>query len=83
MRWEGFRLNVNTHSGMVNTDSGNDPKSVHVHPEWVFTFVRIRCSRSAGMAVHDGPEYAHMAIFLWPFSSLSAFTVSLDIIVYL
>lgn len=35
---------MNTYSGMVNTHSGNDPKSVHVQP---------------GMSVHDGPEYAN------------------------
>ena len=55
MRWEGFRLNVNTDSGMMNTDSGNAGKvftlnrnersrttrlGVHVEPEWLFTLGR-------------------------------------------
>ena len=48
---------MNTHSGNVNTDSGNLPKSVHVQPGItvhvrsvrVFTFVRNRCSPSSGI----------------------------------
>jgi hypothetical protein len=29
----------------MNTDSGKIGKSVHVEPEWLFTFERNRCSR--------------------------------------
>jgi len=43
---------------MVNTDSGKSSKSVHLQPEWLFTLNQNRCSRSSGMGVHDGPEYA-------------------------
>ena len=50
--------NVNADSGMVNTDSGKSSKSVHLQPEWLFTLNQNRCSRSSGMGVHDGPEYA-------------------------
>jgi hypothetical protein len=42
----------------VNSNSGKTGKSVHVQPEWVFTFDQNRCSRSAGISVHFGPEYA-------------------------
>jgi hypothetical protein len=55
---ELFWSNVNTHSGMVNSDSGKTGKSVHVQPDWVFTFNQNRCSRSTGMGVHFAPEYA-------------------------
>ncbi len=48
MRWERFRLNVNTDSGKVNTDSG---KSIQV-----FTFGRNSRSRSTGLGVHVHPE---------------------------
>lgn len=51
-------FDVSRLSGKVNTNSGNHPKSVHVCPEWLLTFVRNRCSRSARMTVHDGTEYA-------------------------
>jgi hypothetical protein len=33
MRWKRFWLNVNTDSGIVNTDSGKAGKSVHLEPE--------------------------------------------------
>ena len=52
---------MNTHSGNVNTDSGNLPKSVHVQPGitvhvrsvQVFTFVRNRCSPSSGICTSE------------------------------
>ena len=49
---------VNGDSGNVNSDSGNNRKSVHVQPEQVFTMNRNRCSRSTRMSVHDQPDYA-------------------------
>jgi hypothetical protein len=42
----------------VNTDSGKSLKSVHLQPESLFTLNQNGCSRSSGMGVHDGPEYA-------------------------
>ncbi len=53
---------VNGDSGNVNTDSGNNRKSVHVQPEQVFTMNRNRCSRSTGMSVHDQPDYAEFLV---------------------
>jgi hypothetical protein len=44
----------------VNTDSGKSLKSVHLQPEWLFTLNQNGCSRSSGMGVHDGPEYAFL-----------------------
>jgi hypothetical protein len=49
MRWEEFRLNVNSDSGMVNTHSGKYPK--------MFTFSRNGCSRSIRIGVHVEPEW--------------------------
>lgn len=69
-------MKLNTHSGMVSSDSGKKPKSVHDKPEWVFTFVQNRCSRSTRMGVHVGPEYAlDGASDLWS-DGLSAFTLT-------
>jgi len=51
-------LNVNSDSGNVNTDSGKSLKSVHLQPESLFTLNQNGCSRSSGMGVHNGPEYA-------------------------
>jgi len=34
------------------------PESAFTFPEPVFTFNQNWCSRSSGMGVHDGPEYA-------------------------
>ena len=51
-------MNVNSDSGNVNTDSGKSLKSVHLQPESLFTLNQNGCSRSSGMGVHDGPEYA-------------------------
>ena len=51
MQGESFRLNVNTHSGHAL-------KVFTLEPESVFTIKQIRCSRSSGMGVHVGPEYA-------------------------
>jgi hypothetical protein len=48
MRCEGFRFNVNTDSGMMNTDSGKSGK--------VFTFNQNERSRSTGIGVHVEPE---------------------------
>ena len=49
MRWERFRIIVNSDSGMVNTDSGKTGK--------VFTINQNRCSRSAGIGVQVEPEW--------------------------
>ena len=51
-------MNVNSDSGNVNTDSGKSLKSVHLQPESLFTLNQNGCSRSSGMGVHNGPEYA-------------------------
>lgn len=48
MRWEEVRRNVNTHSGMVNSDSGNSRK--------VFTLNQNERSLSTGTGVHVEPE---------------------------
>ena len=53
MQGESFRLNVNTHSGHAL-------KVFTLEPESVFTIKQIRCSRSSGMGVHVGPEYARV-----------------------
>ena len=53
---------MNGDSGIVNSDSGNDRKSVHVQPEQVFTMNRNRCSRSTRMSVHDQPDYALLPV---------------------
>lgn len=45
---------MNSDSGIVNTDSGKIGK--------VFTLNQNERSRSAGIGVHDGPEYAVLAI---------------------
>jgi len=45
MRWEGFWLNVNSDSGIVNSYSGNSGEVFTLKPEWVFTFDQNRCSR--------------------------------------
>ncbi len=47
IRWRGFCLNVNTHTGIVNTDTGNRVK--------VFTFNQYECSRCSGISVHVRP----------------------------
>jgi len=49
MRWRAFRTNVNTHSGMMNSDSGNPGK--------VFTLNRNERSRSTRIGVHVEPEW--------------------------
>ena len=49
---------MNSDSGNVNTDSGKSLKSVHLQPESLFTLNQNGCSRSSGMGVHNGPEYA-------------------------
>ena len=57
MRWKRFWLNVNTHSGNVNTYSGKYLKSVHVQsgitvhvqPVRVFMLDRYRCSPCSGI----------------------------------
>ena len=55
-------MNVNSDSGNVNTDSGKSLKSVHLQPESLFTLNQNGCSRSSGMGVHDGPEYAYCTV---------------------
>jgi len=47
MRWKGFRRNVNTHSGIMNTDSGKSGKA--------FILNRNGCSRSTRIGVHVEP----------------------------
>jgi len=54
---------VNTDSGIVNTDSGNYPKSVHLPPESLFTFDQNRCSPSTRITVHLAPVYAQICQF--------------------
>ena len=49
MRWDRFRRNMNSDSGMVNSDSGKTGK--------VFIFRRIEFSRSPGISVHVEPEW--------------------------
>lgn len=58
MRWKTFWSNVNGDSGKMNTDSGNRQESVHLQPEFMFTFNQNGCSRSARIGVHLGSEYA-------------------------
>ena len=52
MRWKAFWSNVNSDSGIVNTDSGKSRK--------VFTLNRNGRSRSAGTGVHVEPEWVFM-----------------------
>ena len=52
MRWEGFRHNVNSDSGIVNTYSGKNRKA--------FTLNQNGCSRYAGISVHVEPEWVFM-----------------------
>ncbi len=61
-------VNVNSDSGMLNTVSGKEGRSVQVEPEWAFTLVRKWCSRWTGIGVHDRPEYA--AQFSWPTTTI-------------
>jgi hypothetical protein len=49
MRWEGFRIIVNSDSGMMNTDAGKTGK--------VFTINQNGCSRSAAIGVHVESEW--------------------------
>ena len=64
MRWEKFRIIVNSDSGVVNTDSGKTGKVFTLKPVWVFTFDRNGCSRWARMGVHDAPEYAPFCLVM-------------------
>lgn len=54
-------VNVNTDSGVVNSNSGKTGKRVHVQPDLVFTFNQNRCSCSTGMGVQFAPEYASLS----------------------
>jgi len=55
--------NVNSYSGMMNTDSGKLEKVFTMKPESLFTLNQNGCSRWIRIAVHDGPENALDYIF--------------------
>jgi hypothetical protein len=51
--------NLNSHSGMLNTDSGKFRKVFSLKPESMFNLNQNRCSDWIRMAVQNEPEYAH------------------------
>ena len=56
-------MQMNTYSGIMNTDSGKPGKSVHLEPEWVFTFGRNRCSDWTGIRITDHPMLSRLQCY--------------------
>jgi hypothetical protein len=50
--------NLNSHSGMLNTDSGKSRKVFSLKSESAFNLNQNRCSDWIRMGVQDEPEYA-------------------------
>jgi hypothetical protein len=51
--------NLNSYSGMLNTDSGKSKKVFSLKPESVFNLNQNRCSDWIRMGVQVEPEYAN------------------------